>query len=203
MMLRHVSTLVFTAGAISLAGCKLEAEVEGDLDDIDLCDNCPDPEEECPTDFTCPDAADDYWVDFNAINGSGVSGVAWLNLNEFQQLDVWISAEGLEPNVTVPQHIHGFEDATINAVCPPATADLDADGLVSLQEGLPFYGPVLLPLEPFPVSDASGEVLFDITFDAIDTCPLLNRVIVLHAPDGLPVACGQIRFATDADLNAQ
>ena len=205
MMLRYLPTLAVIAGAVGLAGCKAEGEVEGDLDAIidDLCDTCDDEDkdEECPTDFECPDEAGDFWVDLHAINGSGVTGDVWIGLNEFQQLTVSVEASGLQANVTVPQHIHGFEDNTINAVCPPLAADADEDGLISLNEGAPYYGPVLVPLEPFPLTDVYGDVSFEQTFDAGDTCPLLNRVIVLHAPDGLPVACGQIRRATEDDLN--
>ncbi len=81
-----------------------------------------------------------------------------------------------------------------NAVCPAQSANTDNDGTVSLLEGLPFYGPILESLTPFPTT--STEV-YNQTFTvntsdpAKNVLPLENREIVLH---GMTVAAGQDMF---------
>lgn len=140
-----------------------------------------------------------YTADIMALNGSGVMGTATLTL-EGDMLTVHIMASGLEPNKLHPQHIHGFMENNKNAVCPPPSADTDGDGLVELGEGLPFYGPVLLPLEPFPTAP-NGTINYTQTFEVnAAMLPLQNNVIVLHGMTvngqyvaTLPVACGAIK----------
>ena len=140
-----------------------------------------------------------YTVDIAPLNGSGVSGTAELTLMG-DQLTVRVYATGLEPDMLHPQHIHGFTENNRNSTCPPASADMNGDGLVDLGEGLPFYGPVLLPLTPFPTAP-DGTIDFEMTYTVDSSItPLQNRVIVLHGMtvEGeyvatLPVACGQIK----------
>ena len=145
-----------------------------------------------------------YTAELSALNNSGVSGTAELVL-EGNELTVTVNATGLVPDMLHPQHIHGFKEDNRNAKCPPASADEDGDGLVELGEGLPFYGPVLLPLDPFPTAP-DGTITFVETYNVGDLefsiTPLQNRAIVLHGMyvDGeyvatLPVACGQIQSA--------
>jgi len=141
-----------------------------------------------------------YTAEISSLNNSGVTGTATLILDG-DQLTVHIMASGLEPGMVHPQHIHGFPDKNKNATCPPMWADKDGDGLVELGEGLPFYGPVMLPLEPFPTAP-DGTINYTRTFDISDNLsllPLQNDVIVLHGMtvDGeyiatLPVACGMV-----------
>lgn len=137
-----------------------------------------------------------YSVNFGELNNSGVSGTAELILDGVN-LTVKISASGLEPG-SHAQHIHGFVENKGNSECPPASADTDGDGLISVGEGAPFYGGVLLTLQPFPEADENGNIDFEMTFENVtkDITPLQNKAIVLHGMDGmpsLPVACGQIK----------
>jgi hypothetical protein len=144
-----------------------------------------------------------YTADIMSLNDSGVMGTATLTL-EGNMLTVHIMASGLEAGMVHPQHIHGFTESNKNAVCPPMSADVDGDGLVELGEGLPFYGAVLLPLEPFPTAP-DGTIDYTRTFEvSADLLPLQNNVIVLHGMtvDGeywptLPVACGEIKPANN------
>ncbi len=93
------------------------------------------------------------------------------------------------------------------STCPPASADTDGDGIVTIPEGAPFYGGVLLSLENFPTADANGNLTYTKTFmlgegDVLTPAELgtlENRAIVLHGlnNDGeyvatIPVACGKI-----------
>lgn len=137
-----------------------------------------------------------YSVNFGELNNSGVSGTAELILDGVD-LTVKISASGLEPG-SHAQHIHGFTEDERNSKCPPSSADVDNDGLITVTEGAPFYGGVLLPLQPFPEADENGNIDFEMTYENVtkDITPLQNRAIVLHGMNGmpfLPVACGQIQ----------
>lgn len=147
-----------------------------------------------------------YTATLGQLNNSGANGRATLLVNG-NDLTVKINASGLVANQPHPQHIHGLDDGTKNGTCPPASADTDNDGIITVPEGAPFYGAILLPLEDFPMADASGEISFSKTFtlgengvpSASALASLENRVIVLHGlnNDGsyvatIPVACGEI-----------
>jgi len=156
-----------------------------------------------------------YTAALRPLNNSGVRGTATLTLDR-NRLTVTIEAQGVEPDQVHPQHIHGFDDAGTNAVCPPDDAADDIEGspeesdnpndFISVPEGLPFYGDILLPLQPFPTPDTDAYT-FTETYSGKDLAPLqpgrttlANRHIVIHGdelPNGtylasLPVACGQI-----------
>ncbi len=143
--------------------------------------------------------AQHFQVDLDPLNESGVDGKAQLILRG-DTLRVVITARGLVPDMLHPQHIHGFVEGT-DAVCPPDSA-AGEDGILTIAEGLPFYGPVLLPLTPFPMAD-HGTIQFNHVYD-LDSVepelrPLEKREIVLHGGfvngeyvPTLPVACGEI-----------
>ncbi|PTX42199.1 Cu/Zn superoxide dismutase [Christiangramia gaetbulicola] len=146
-----------------------------------------------------------YTAQLGDLNDSGVSGTATVTKNG-DQLTVTVLAQGLEPNQPHPQHIHGLSDGE-EATCPPASADADEDGIITIPEGAPFYGEVLLPLDDFPMADADGNISYEKTFtlgmnDVLTEAQLADlddRVIVLHGlnNDGeyvatIPVACGQL-----------
>lgn len=162
------------------------------------------------------DDATFYKAQLGELNGSNVHGLAYLRLDG-EVLETTVLGYNMTPNMVHPQHIHGFEDDSMNSTCPTHAADENGDGLVSLTEGAPFYGPVLLPLyEPideFPVADSKGMVTYNRTFQLGETefteegqnptadalLPLVNRAIVLHGMyvgeeyvATLPVACGEI-----------
>ncbi len=147
-----------------------------------------------------------YTATLGQLNNSGASGRATLLVNG-NKLTVEVNASGLVADQPHPQHIHGLDDGTNNGTCPPPSADTDNDGIITIPEGALFYGAVLLPLEDFPMADASGEISYSKTFTlggngvplASALASLENRVIVLHGlnNDGsyvatIPVACGEI-----------
>lgn len=135
-------------------------------------------------------------VNLDELNGSGVEGKAVLILKG-DTLKVKIHARGLEPNALHPQHIHGLT-GTANATCPPASA-AGPDGVLSLVDGLPFYGGVLVGLEPFPMAE-NGTINYHQSFIVDgDLLDLSDEAIVLHGGfvgteyvATLPVACGEI-----------
>lgn len=137
-----------------------------------------------------------YRVDLNELNSSGVEGRAILVLKG-DTLKVKIRAKGLVPNALHPQHIHG-QDGNVNATCPPASA-AGPDGILDLADGLPSYGPVLLPLEAFPTAE-NGTINYKATFTVNgDLLDLSDEAIVLHGGfvgseyvASLPVSCGEI-----------
>ena len=157
-----------------------------------------------------------FSAQLSPLNNSGVTGEATITV-ENNTLTVKVWADGLEPNMVHPQHIHGFMEDNRNSTCPAPSADTNGDGIVDLVEGLPSYGPVLLelylPVDEFPVADADGTIHYERTFELgqvefeeegqvisyADLKPLQNRAIVLHGMTvngeyiaTLPVACGQI-----------
>jgi hypothetical protein len=107
----------------------------------------------------------------HADGGSNVHGHAALKLTG-HTLKVHLTASGLTPNEPHAMHIHGLLDR-VNE-CPTASADLNTgdpidpasftagtpDGLISLGEGAPFYGPIDVSFtKTGDTSDASGLAL--------------------------------------------
>jgi Cu-Zn family superoxide dismutase len=151
------------------------------------------------------DAAETYDVDLGALNESGVSGTAHLKqLGDL--LSVELTLTGLEAGMH-PMHIHGLEMG--DASCPTMDMDTNGNGYVELEEGLPAYGDVLVPLG-MPTADESGELTFSSSYfvDPAAVGDLLTRAIVVHGMtadlDGegpneaeyvatLPVACGDLQ----------
>ncbi len=153
-----------------------------------------------PTLAQQPEGTRRYTATLAAANGSGVSGTATLTVSG-NQLTVALEARGLEANQLHQQHIHGFANNQANSTCPPPAADTNRDGLISLEEGTPFIGPALLPLEPYPTAGAQGTISFTRTYtvDAGQLLPLENRALELHGMTvrgqylaTLPIACGEI-----------
>lgn len=156
-----------------------------------------------------------YTAKLSSLNDSGASGTATLTL-ERNRLTVRIDAVNVEAGKVHPQHIHGFDDASVNSVCPsPSAADdiadspkqaNDPDQYISVAEGLPSYGKIQLPLKPFPKPETTSYT-FTQTYSGKDLAglqpinkTLQNRAIVVHGDTlnngtylpTLPIACGQI-----------
>lgn len=162
-------------------------------------------------------AVQDFVADLTPLNGSGVSGTAFLIVDDVADLlAVNITASGLEPNKPHPQHIHGRFDAAgnpIDSVTPVPANDTDGDGFIEVLEGAAAYGPVILTLSSPPAESAAGfqfptapdgtinfTETYDLTnddlffgpltgldFTSADLFPLPFREIVLH---GLTVPAG-------------
>lgn len=137
-----------------------------------------------------------HQVELHPLNDSGVHGRAVL-VQRDGMLRVHLSARGLEPGLVHPQHIHGLQGST-EATCPPASA-AGADGVLTLAEGLPYYGGVLVDLAPYTTAP-QGHISYHSTFETTgDTADLADEAIVVHGAfvggqyvASLPVACGTV-----------
>ncbi len=110
-----------------------------------------------------------FKANLSPLNNSGVTGEATFVYMEDGRFQASVQANNLVANMVHPQHIHGFgfEDKTPkNAVCPPMSA-AGEDGLLTLTDGAPYYGPVLVPLdndlvplsvEEFPMANSHGQL---------------------------------------------
>lgn len=165
---------------------------------------------------SCDDDDDDenieplmtYTAELSEINDSGASGTATVTV-QGDEMMVNVIAQGMTPEQAHPQHIHGLDNGNENATCPPASADADEDGIITIPEGAPFYGEVILALEDFPMADANGNINYQKTFmlgegetpTEEELANLENRVIVLHGINNddsytatIPAACGELEM---------
>jgi Cu/Zn superoxide dismutase len=161
-----------------------------------------------------------YTADLGALNSSGVTGQATITV-EGDQLTVSVEAEGTVAEQVHAQHIHGATDGAASS-CPTMSADSDGNGRISVGEGAPAYGGILVPLDgsldaaeglgdldTFPVADANGAYTYDqsVATDELalnedrsfEDLRLANHAVVVHGAvvDGeyaatLPVACGTL-----------
>lgn len=67
-------------------------------------------------------------------------GKAYFKLSNGEFVAV-LDAHGVETGMVHPQHIHAADR------CPPQSADVNHDGYVDVIEGLPYYGPIVVPLD--------------------------------------------------------
>jgi len=143
-------------------------------------------------------AATSYQAQLGALNNSNASGTVTLDLNGSQatiteHVDGLAATFGGKPYPHV-QHIH----IGAQGVCPAASADKNADQVVSTTEGAPFYGPIGTTLSTSgDTSPKAGTTLtvapsgasFDysrtITLDAKTLASLTagKAVIVVHGLD--------------------
>lgn len=101
-------------------------------------------------------------LSFRPVHGSVAIQV------EDGQISVRIDAEGLEPGIPHPQHIHGKMGV---GSCPDASDDQNGDGVIDVVEGLPDYGGILVTLDSDLTNGATTEV---------DGLPKANRAGVIH-----------------------
>lgn len=168
-----------------------------------------------------------YIADLKPLNNSGVTGTATFFIHDDEKFHAKVHAKGLAPKQVHPQHIHGFVAEGTDAICPPESASGD-DALLSLGEGFPFYGPIIVPLDSelvpltqqaYPVANPAGvlnynEIVgletflqaFDAAYDGnqgIDDLDLTKRVVVVHGAfvkDGMIVPPGTKDAVYEATL---
>lgn len=160
--------------------------------------------EDSPPIFENPEEEGEFYSTcLYPLNDSNAFALATFQLKN-NVLKATVLATGVEPGVMHPQHIHGFTNGT-TATCPDEDADENNDGLLTLEEGLPYYGNVLLALEQedgtFPTADASGSYIYHRTFNVAGlNLPALEKTaVVAHGLEiggtympSIPVACGDV-----------
>jgi hypothetical protein len=109
-----------------------------------------------------------FEAELHPLNNSGVTGTASFTYIEDGNFQAEVNARNLAPGMVHSQHIQGFgfEEHPQDAVCPPMDAAGD-DGLLTIPDGAPFYGSVLIPLddnlvpleaEDFPMVNGNGRL---------------------------------------------
>ncbi len=139
--------------------------------------------------------AQTYTTTLDTLNGSGASGTATVTVSG-NQATVDIQSSGLAAGAPHAQHIHiGGQN-----VCPPASADTDGSGAISVAEGQPFYGDIqasltttgdvsadsALAVDRMPVANADGTLSYSRTFtlpSGLTAADIANGVIVQHGID--------------------
>jgi hypothetical protein len=161
---------------------------------------------------SAPERANSFSGTLSPLNGTGVTGTFTIEQRGQGQITVMIQATGLEksdnPHVA---HIHGLE-GNVKGMCPTIAQDQagDNDGFVELLEGLPVYGPIVVPLgDVDPNND--GVVNYSKTFNLNESAtfasgkgkgdlfPIEFREIVLH---GLTLEEGDGANGGEADGTA-
>lgn len=156
------------------------------------------------------EATQTFTGELTALNGSGVTGEFTIEQRGQGQIRVMIEATGLEQIDQVHvAHIHGLE-GNQEAMCPTLAQDEDDDGFIELAEGVPVYGPIIIPLGDVD-PDNDGVVSYSQTFnlnksgtfadgkDKSDLFPIELREIVIH---GLTLEEGEGSNGGEADGTA-
>ena len=157
-----------------------------------------------------PERTQTFTGTLDPLNESGVEGTFTIEQRGQGQVRVMIEATGLEvtPNPHVA-HIHGLE-GNQEGMCPTMAQDSDNDGFIELAEGVPAYGPIIIPLGDVD-PDNDGVVSYSKTFnlnksstfadgkDKSDLFPIEFREIVIH---GLTLDSGDGSNGGEADGTA-
>ena len=124
-----------------------------------------------------------YTADLQPLNPdigpAAVEGQAQIFI-QGDTIRVHLNARGVAPGIVHAMHIHASDR------CPDASDDANGDGVVDVIEGLPKYGPILVPLDSdlssqaagtFPTSSNGGTIHYH---DSADVNAMLAD---LHAVD--------------------
>lgn len=160
--------------------------------------------DDSPPIFEDPDSPAKYYKTCAyPMNGTTSIALAFFELQN-KILKTTVLAANVTPNEEHMQHLHGFTGPG-NSTCPPPGADTNNDGLISLAEGVPYYGGVQLALTnedgSYPEANSFGLYTYQRTFNLTGmTLPdWENMTVVVHGKNvngsydsTLPVACGQV-----------
>jgi len=143
-----------------------------------------------------------YSYDLNSIQPSDVPGGQATGTTRIKalpngKLQVTVEAWGLAPNLPHAMHLHGIPGPVTDMACPGPDA-AGPDGVVTVLDGVPFYGGILtslttngdvssssaLALDRFPVADASGYLSYQRTLTSIAGYTDAGTVqVVVHGID--------------------
>lgn len=111
------------------------------------------------------------------VPNSQATGTTRIKALPNGKVQVTVRAEGLAPGLPHAMHLHGFE-GEMDQGCPGPDA-AGGDGVVTVLDGVPFYGGILasltttgdtsdasaLALDRFPVADKNGSLKYTRTFE--------------------------------------
>lgn len=136
-----------------------------------------------------------YQATLGALNDSGASGTGMVTLDG-DQATVTVEVDGVLAGSPHAQHFH----IGAQGVCPPASADTDGDGIISVAEGAPFYGSIGasltttgdtgadsgLAVDRFPTAEGGSytyERTFSVSEDVQEAFAAGTAVLVVHGID--------------------
>ena len=155
-----------------------------------------------------------YAATLTPLNNSGVNANVQITVDQAAStIRVQYQATGFDPLTLHPGHIHGLfvggpqtsgdPPAAANSVSPTIANDMagDNDGFIEVGEGLSSYGNILMPLTNvqgvdndgdvnFPLSDAFGNLDYDVTFSLADSGNFqdpMNPNLMLDSGDIFPL----------------
>ena len=139
-----------------------------------------------------PDApyakTDEFQVQFKPLNADAgyraVKGNAELRITG-DKLTVQVNANGLQPGMLHPQHIHAAGS------CPSSSADTNNDGFIDVVEGVPSYGGIFIPLD---------EDLAELSFQTSFPLPTNKAGAITYKQS---VSVSELIAATGEDLNLE
>jgi hypothetical protein len=151
------------------------------------------------------DRVERYSYDLDAVQdgvpGTGATGTTRITALPNGRLQVRVEASGLAPGLPHAMHLHDTTGADRSpSSCPGEGADADGDGVVTVLEGAPSYGGIVvsltttgdtspasgLALDRFPVADADGTLSYSRTFAPADPVALAQAgsvQVVVHGAD--------------------
>ena len=113
-----------------------------------------------------------YSAQLRELNGSGATGDASLQVSEDgETMTLRVNATGLDLDFAHAMHIHGIYDGDLSdapdagtfssSACPDMSADANGDGVLTVVEGVPAYGEVLVSLTTSGDTSASSGLAVD------------------------------------------
>ena len=159
MQLLRLPAICAMALLFIVAGCDTAGEIGGPADEELLTTQGQQSHNHIPV----PGEFQASLQPLNAVNGiEEVRGDVWIRVlgNRFF---AQVTASGLFPDIPHAQHIHAADE------CPTMDADANGDGFIDVLEGVPSYGPILVPLDSdlstqaggdFPMSNPNGSLFY-------------------------------------------
>jgi hypothetical protein len=139
-------------------------------------------------------AVEAYHAELTPMAGSGVAGVATVEVGR-TEVRVTVSATGLEPGASVPQHVHSWD------VC-----DREGRTVLNLDSGLTSPGEGEVRGPAYPLADGAGQVDYAASRPIAELAAALyehrgmlfqelsfdSRTVVLFDEDLQRLACGEL-----------
>ncbi|MDT0186349.1 hypothetical protein Q9S36_39805 [Microbacterium sp. ARD31] len=132
-----------------------------------------------------------------AVPGGDASGTTRVKALPNGKLQVTVEAWGLSPNLPHAMHLHGVDGPALDQGCP-GPAQAGEDGVVTVLDGVPFYGGILtsltstgdvtpasaLALDRYATADADGYLYYQRTLSSPEGYANADTVqVIVHGID--------------------